>query len=78
MNKVETVTKYNPIHKLIHKTTVFPDGRKVETIRTRDLGTFVKVTDPKKPKVEVHQLPNDVYDRSEKMAKIFTMCDEEV
>ena len=69
------IVSINPKLRLIHRTTEYPNGDKVETIKTRDLGTFVKVT--KKGKTETHQLPNDVYERSEKLAQIFSKGDEE-
>ena len=59
----------------ITKTTTYPNGDKVQTIRTKDLGTFVKVTQGGKTKI--HQVPNDVYERSEKLAKLASMGDEE-
>lgn len=72
--KTDIVT-INPKLRLIHRTTEYPNGDKVETIRTKDLGTYVKVT--KDGKTETYNLPNDVYERSEKMAKLFTKGDEE-
>ena len=50
-------------------------GDKVQTIRTKDLGTFVKVT--QNGKTKIHQLLNDVYDKSEKLAQLASRGDEE-
>ena len=74
MKKIDNIT-FNPKMRLIHHSTTFPNGDKVETIRTRDLGTFVKLTT--NGKTITQQVPNDVYDRSERMAKLFTKGDEE-
>ena len=74
MKKIDNIT-FNPRMRLIYRTTEYPNGDKVETIKTKDLGTFVKVT--KEGKTETHQVPNDVYEKSEKLAQIFSKGDEE-
>ena len=78
MKKVDNVT-FSPKMRLIHHTTTYPNGDKVDTYETKDLGVIIKKTTNNngKKKVEVHTLTKDVYDRSQKMAKIFTMCDED-
>ena len=42
MKKIDNIT-FNPRMRLIHRTTEYPNGDKVETIRTKDLGPYVKV-----------------------------------
>lgn len=70
-----TKTEIDTRKGVIIKTTNYPNGDKVQTIRTKDLGTFVKVT--QNGKTKIHQLPNDVYDKSEKLAKLASMGDED-
>lgn len=70
-----TKTEVDTRKGVIIKTTTYPNGDKVQTIRTKDLGTFVKVT--RNGKTQMHQVPNDVYERSEKLAKLASMGNEE-
>lgn len=70
-----TKTEINTQKGIITKTTTYPNGDKVQTIRTKDLGTFVKVT--RNGKTQIHQVPNDVYEQSEKLAKLSMLGDEE-
>lgn len=70
-----TKTEIDTKKGIITKTTTYPNGDKVQTIRTKDLGTFVKITQG--GKTRIHQVPNDVYERSEKLAKLASMGDEE-
>jgi len=70
-----TKTEINTQKGIITKTTTYPNGDKVQTIRTKDLGTFVKVT--RNGKTQIHQIPNDVYEQSEKLAKLSMLGNDE-